>query len=161
MAFQEERNPSLRDMLMEAPISASTVRFTLTDIFDQTAPAVIVSPAMVKVSAPLPVTSPTVAGLSYELRHQDSKRRVNHFNPPLQKPDEEHHWLTLDEIPQGHVVRRGVSRGFDLGVRENRDHGYSLTFRGLLRVPTSGAYVFRAQIDGAYRFQLDGSDVLV
>ena len=160
MVVQEERNPSLRDMLVDAPISASTVRFTLTDIFDQTAPAVIVSPAMVKVSAPPPVTAPTLSGLLYELRHQDSKRRVNYFDPPLQKPDEEHHWLSLDEIPQGHVVRRGVSRGFDLGVRENRDRGYSLTFRGLLRVPKAGVHIFRAQIDGAYRFQLDGGDVL-
>lgn len=161
MAVKEERNPSLRDILIDAPASASTVRFTLTDLFDQTAPSVIVSPAMVKVIAPAPVTSPTVAGLLYELRHQDSKRRVNYFDPPLQKPDEEHYWLTLDEISQGIRVRRGLSRGFDLGVRENRDHGYALDFRGLLRVPQAGAYIFRAQIDGAYRFQIDGGDVLV
>lgn len=161
MAVKEERNPSLRDILIDAPASASTVRFTLTDLFDQTAPSVIVSPAMVKVIAPASVTSPTVAGLLYELRHQDSKRRVNYFDPPLQKPDEEHYWLTLDEISQGIRVRRGLSRGFDLGVRENRDHGYALDFRGLLRVPQAGAYIFRAQIDGAYRFQIDGGDVLV
>ena len=135
MAVKEERNPSLRDLLIDAPASASTVRFTLTDLFDQTAPSVIVAAAMVKTTAPAPVTSPTVTGLFYELRHKDSKRRVNYFNPPLQKPDEEHHWLSLDEIPQGIRVRRGLSRGFDLGVRENRDHGYSLDFRGLLRVP--------------------------
>lgn len=161
MAVKEERNPSLRDLLIDAPASASTVRFTLTDLFDQTAPSVIVAAAMVKTTAPAPVTPPTVAGLFYELRHKDSKRRVNYFDPPLQKPDEEHHWLSLDEIPQGIRVRRGLSRGFDLGVRENRDHGYSLDFRGLLRVPEAGPYIFRAQIDGAYRFQIDGSDVLV
>ena len=157
---REERNPTLRHVLVTAPTPLATVRLTVTDIFDQTAPPVIVTPAMVTIAAPAPVTSPTIAGLAYELYHKDSKRRANYFNPPLQEPDEQHYWLTLDEIPQGKLVRRGWARGFDIGVRENREHGYALTFKGLLRVPADGAYIFRAQIDGGYRFQLDGSDVL-
>lgn len=160
-AVKEERNPSLRHVLVAAMVRPATVRLTLTDVFDQTAPPVMVSPAMVKVVAPAPITSPTITGLAYELYHKDSTRRVNYFDPPLQKPDEQHTWLTLDEIPQGQIVRRGLARGLDIGVRENRDHGYALTFRGLLRVPADGVYIFRAQIDGGYRFQLDGSDVLV
>lgn len=158
---KEERNPTQRDVLVVAPVHPATVRLTITDLFDQTTPPVVVSPAMVKVAAPAPVTSPTIAGLAYELYHKDSKRRVNYFDPPLQKPDEQHIWLTLEELSQGKLARRGLARGFDLGVRENRDHGYALTFQGLLRVPTDGAYIFRAQIDGAFRFQLDGSDLLV
>jgi hypothetical protein len=160
LVVREERNPSLRDMLVPAPLSASAVRVTLSDLFDQVTPPVWVSPAMVKVAAPAPLASPTVAGLAYELFHRDSTRRVQYFNPPLQAPDEQHHWLTLDELPSGRRVRRGLARGFDLGVRENRDEGYALKFRGFLRVPADGVYVFRAQIDGAYRFQLHGHDVL-
>lgn len=159
-AVKEERMPTLRDVLVAAPVHPATVRLTVTDIFDQAAPPVVVEPALVKVAAPPSVTAPTRAGLAYELFHKDTKRQVNYFNPPLQKPDEQHHWLTLDEIPQGKRVRRGLARGFDTGVREQRDHGYALTFNGLLRVPADGIYIFRAQIDGGYRFQLDGGDVL-
>jgi hypothetical protein len=158
---KEERNPALRDLLVATALHPATVRLTVTDIFDQSASPVVLESAMVKVAAPAPVTSPVVAGLAYELFHKDTKRQVNYFNPPLQKPDEQHYWLTLDEIPQGRLVRRGLARGFDTGVRENRDHGYALTFKGFLRVPADGPYIFRAQIDGGYRFQLDGGDVLV
>jgi beta-1,2-mannosidase len=158
---KEERMPTLRDLLVAAAVHPATVRLTVTDIFDQAASPVVVEPAMVKVAAPPPMTSPTIAGLAYELFYKDTKRKVNYFNPPLQKADEQHYWLTLDEIAQGKLVRRGLARGFDTGVRENRDHGYALTFKGLLRVPADGIYIFRAQIDGGYRFQLDGGDVLV
>ena len=161
IAVKEERLPTLRDLLVAAPACPAAVRITVTDIFDQAAPPVIVAPALVPATAPQGVTAPTTAGLAYELYHKDSKRPENYFNPPLQAPDEQHHWLTLDEIPQGQLVRRGLARGFDTGVREHREHGYALVFRGLLRVPADGPYIFRAQIDGGYRFQLDGADVLV
>ena len=158
---KEVRMPTLRDMLVTAAVHPATVRVTVTDIFDQAAPPVVVEPELVKLAAPPPTTSPTIAGLAYELYQKDTKRRTNYFNPPLQKPDEQHYWLALEEIAQGKLVRRGLARGFDIGVRENRDHGYALVFNGLLRVPANGIYIFRAQIDGAYRFQLDGKDVLV
>ena len=159
-AVKEERMPSLRDMLVAAPVHPATVRLTVTDIFDQAAPPVVVEPAKAEVAAPPPVSGPTMPGLAYELFHMDTRRQTNYFNPPAQKPDEQHYWLNLDEIPQGKLVRRGLARGLDLSVREDRDHGYALKFKGLLRVPADGIYIFRAQIDGGYRFQLDGGDVL-
>lgn len=161
MAVEEERMPTVRLVLIDAAVPSATVRLTVTDIFDQPA-----SPIIVAAMPSRPPTQPqeaakTITGLAYELLQKDSKRKANYFNPPLQKPDEEHHWLMLDEIPQGQLVRRGLARGFDLSVRERRSSGYALVFKGLLRVPNDGLYILRAQIDGGYRIQVDADDVLV
>ena len=155
------RMPTLRDMLVTAEVHPATVRLTVTDIFDQAASPVVVQAATMKAAATRLVSVPSISALAFELFHKDTQRQINYFNPPLQKPNEQHYWLNLEEIGQGKLVRRGLARGFDLSVRENRDHGYAISFKGLLRVPSDGLYIFRAQIDGGYRFQLDGSDVLV
>ena len=159
-AVKEERNPSARHALLDAAVPSPTVRLTVSDIFDQAAPAVTVAAAAGKPAAPATTNVTTVTGLAYELFLKDGKRPVNYFYEPLQKPDEEHHWLTLDELGQGKLVRRGLTRGFDLSVREQRASGYALKFQGLLRVPADGLYILRAQIDGAYRVQLDGEEAL-
>ena len=159
-AVKEQRMPTARHALLDAAVPAPTVRLTTTDIFDQAAPPVILAAVPSPAAAPaLPATA-TVPGLAYELFHRNSKRKTNYFNPPLQKPDEAHYWLTLDELAQGTLVRRGLARGFDLSIREQRSAGYAITFKGLLRVPASGLYLLRAQIDGAYRIQIDGGEAL-
>ena len=159
-AVKEARNPSARHSLVDASAPVPTVRLTVSDIFDQSAPAVTLAATMARPTAPVTTNAATVPGLAYELFHKDGKRPVNYFYEPLQKPDEQHHWLMLDEIGEGKLVRRGLARGFDLSVREQRSSGYALKFNGLLRVPADGLYVLRAQIDGAYRVQLDGDEAL-
>ena len=161
MAVKEERMPTVRHTLIDTASRAAAIRLTVTDIFDQTAPAVTVAAVPSKAPPPAKQTPATVPGLAYELHIKDSKRRVNYFNPPLQKPNEAHHWLYLKEIAQGKLFRSGLARGFDLGVCEQRTSGYALVFKGLLRVPEAGLYIFRAQIDGGYRIRTDGRDVLV
>jgi hypothetical protein len=161
IAVKEERLPTKRHALVDAAARAPTVRLTVTDIFDQTAPPVIVRAAAARAPRPAKRTAATVPGLAYELYIKNSKRKVNYFNPPLQKPNEQHHWLYLREIEQGKLFRSGLARGFDLGVCERRSWGYALVFSGLLRVPEAGLYVFRAQIDGGYRIRIDGEDLLV
>lgn len=157
---KEERMPTVRHTLIAADVKSPTVRLTLTDIFDQVAPAVVVTAAASEAPTAAVMVEKSIPGLAYELFHQDTKRKQNYFNPPLQKPDEQHYWLTLDELQQGRLVRRGLARGFDIGVRESRDSGYALTFKGFLRVPEAGLYLLRAQIDGAYRMKLDGKTAL-
>lgn len=160
-AVRTERMPSLRDVLLAVPGRAARVRLTLTDVFDQEATPAVVEPAMVKIAAPAPVAVPETEGLAYELYHKDSQRRVHYFNPPQQVPDEKHYWLTLDELPQGRLVQRGLARGFDTSVRGGRDQGCALVFSGLLLVPEDGPYIFRAGIDGAFRLTVGGENVLV
>ncbi len=159
-AIKEQRNPSARLALLDVAAPTPTIRLTITDIFDQTAPPVTVAAQAAPARAAVKQISATIPGLAYELYQKDSTRKINYFEDPLQKPDESHHWLTLEEIGQGKLTRLGLARGFDLGVREQRTAGYALTFKGLLRVPEEGLYILRAQIDGGYRIQLDGKDAL-
>jgi predicted GH43/DUF377 family glycosyl hydrolase len=160
-AIKEERMPTARLALLDVAVPSATIRLTVTDIFDQADPAITIAAVVSRLPSAATPPAKTIPGLAYELYQKDSIRKTNYFNPPLQKPDEEHHWLTLDEIGQGKLVRRGLSRGFDLSVREQLSSGYALVFKGLLRVPDDGLYLFRAQIDGGYRIQIDGDDVLV
>jgi hypothetical protein len=160
-AVEEKLMPTVRHALLDVAAPKATVRLTVSDVFDQVAPPVVVAAVPSKAPAPPKPTGATIAGLAFELYHKDSKRKVHYFNPPLQAPNEQHHWLTLDEIGQGKLVRRGLARGFDLSVRGQRDAGYAIIFRGLLRVPADGIYIFRAQIDGGYRIRIDGEDMLV
>ena len=160
-AVKEERMPTVRHALIDVAAPSATIRLTVTDIFDQAAPPVVLTAAASQAPAPARAPAATVSGLAYELFHKDSKRKVNYFNPPLQKPNEMHHWLALDEIAHGKLFRRGLARGFDLSVREQRNSGYAMIFRGLLRVPATGLHIFRAQIDGGYRIRIDGEDAIV
>ena len=159
-AIQRRRDPTARLALVDASIDAPTVRLTVFDVFDQAAAPVVVHAKR----SPLPVAPAIVAdstaGLHYTLFHQDSRRRTHYFNPPLQKPDEEHHWLTLGELAGGRRVREGHTHGFDLSIREQRDAGYAVEFRGLLRVPVDGLYALHAHIDGAYRIRIDDSELM-
>lgn len=159
-AVKAERMPNVRHALLDAAVPSATIRLTVTDIFDQAAPTVTIAAAASRVAVPAATASATIPGLAYELIQKNTRRKVNYFYDPLQSPNEEHYWLTLDEIGQGKRVRRGLARGFDLGVREQRDSGCALVFKGLLRVPEDGLYILRAQIDGGYRIQIDGDDVL-
>ena len=156
-----QRDPSARNALLDADTATPTIRLTTTDIFDQSTRPVVVTPTILKPAAPTSIVRATTPGLSYSLYHKDSSRKVAYFNSPLLDPGEEHHWLKLDELIAGKLVREGISRGFDTDVREQRSAGYGFVFRGLLRAPRAGLYLMHAQIDGGYRIRLDGQDLLV
>ena len=163
LAVKEERMPTAREALIDvaAPANAG-VRLTVTDIFDQQAEPVVVAAS--GVGKPVPARAggdDTIPGLAYELLIKDSTRRENYWNSAVEQPNEQHHWLSLAEISDGKLLRQGLARGFDLGVLEQRQSGYALVFKGLLRVPTDGMYLLRAQIDGGYRIAIGGRDVVV
>jgi hypothetical protein len=161
LAVREGRMPAVRQALVDVMAARPTIRLTVTDVFDQSArPVVVTASAAPHPAAPSAKRDPTIAGLEYELYRKETQRKGNVFSPPLQAPDERHFWLSLAEMPQGRLVRRGISRGFDIGVKDQVASGYALRFRGLLRVPVDGFYLFRAQIDGAYRLRIGGVDLL-
>ena len=161
LAVKEERMPTTRHALVDAVVPAATIRLTITDIFDQAAPPVVVAAAASKPPAPAKAGAASVPGLAYELFHKDSKRRDSYFRTASQNSGKDQPVPTLGDLVQGKLFRSGLARGFDLGVCEQRNSGYALAFSGLLRVPETGLYIFRAQIDGGYRIRLDGEDALV
>ena len=160
-AVKEERMPTMRHALIESVVPAATIRLTITDIFDQAAPPVIVGAIASTAPAPAKTLAASVPGLAYELFHKDSKRKDSYFGGPLQNPGKAQPWAPLGDLVQGKLFRSGLARGFDLGVCEQRGSGYALAFNGLLRVPEAGLYIFRAQIDGGYRIRIDGEELLV
>ena len=62
--------------------------------------------------------------------HKDSKRQAELLQSAAAEAGRATHWLTLDEIPQGKLVRRGLARGFDIGVREHATSANALSFQG-------------------------------
>ena len=154
----ERVQPSLRRLVV--PGAGGYVRVTVRDVFDQDSEPVTVAVGTVALAAALPEMA-TVEGLAYEMRVMDGSRRLNYFNPPEQKPDETHRWIGLEEMGQGKLMRQGLARGFDIGLRESRENGYGFVFRGRLRVERDGMYVFRTKIDGAYRLRVGGREVIV
>jgi hypothetical protein len=147
-AIAEERLPSARRAIVDAAVKTPTVRLTVSDVFDQATPAVVVAAMEIKLAATPPAPAKTISGLSYEL-----------YDSP--KKDGGKFWRTLAELSDGKLIRQGLARGFDLSVNESLSTGYALVFSGLLRVPEDGIYIFYGQMDGAYRIQIDGQDVIV
>ena len=149
MAVKEERLPSARRAVVDVPVENPIVRLTVSDIFDQLAPPVVVSAAPISL---LPARKPAanvIPGLSYALYQSPKTEGDNGL------------WQSLDQLQNGTLLRQGLSRGFDLSVRESLNTGYAMVFDGLLRVPEDGVYIFYGQIDGAYRIQVDGHDVIL
>lgn len=152
--------PTARHAILAAQGDARAVRVRMTDIFDQASDAIVAPIATAPVAACQPLATPTTPGLRYELWTKDEKRRLSYFNPPSQQPDEQHAWIHLAELSTGKKVREGISRGFDPSIREERDHGFAIRYTGYLEIPADGAYILSAQVDGAYRIQLDGRPAL-
>jgi len=143
VAVCQERMPPVRTVVIDAVVANPTVRFSLTDVFDQTAaPMVVAAKAAVR---PSPATSVTTApGLSYELFHK------------FKEIDK----LSLDAIGGGEVARLGIARGFDISLASTVGRGYAFRFKGFLRVPASGLYVLSMQGSDGYRIAVDGVEAL-
>ena len=151
--------PGMRSMMVAVPAGAVSVRLTMVDAFDAESEPREVRWESVPVRPAQPAV-PVVEGLTYELRVKDGRRPLSYFHPPEHRPDESHYWVKLDELASGKVVRTGLAKGFDLGVRAEREEGYAIVFRGLLRVPVEGLYHFRTSIDGAYRLTVGGTVII-
>ncbi|MCX6996899.1 MAG: PA14 domain-containing protein, partial [Kiritimatiellaeota bacterium] len=143
IAVRQERMPTVRTVLLDAVAANPTVRFSMTDVFDQAAePRVVAAKAAAK---PSPATSATMAqGLSYELLHKfkdDAK-------------------LSLAEMGVGKLLRQGVARGFDTSLAVALGRRYAFRFKGFLRAPAGGLYVLRMQGSDGYRISVDGREAL-
>lgn len=172
IAVREKRLPITRNVIVEAEQESPTVRFTMVDVFDQP-----IEPVIVRADAAEPDRSVAedestpedrqpvpVPGMQYEFRVQDKERHANVIYPPSKAAhsrNERHHWLSLDEIETGRLVRQGVCRGLDIELRGTRREGYAFRFRGLLRVPRTGYYLFYMKGTDGYRIQIDEHDTLV
>ena len=164
VAVHQERMPVTRHVILDANIENPTIRFSMTDLFDQ-----LIDPIVVTANTSAPpseaIDSPTAPGLTYELWHKDDDRHVNVTYPVCEAADhsrnERHYWLSLAELESGRLVQQGICKGFDIELRGERREGYAFRFRGLLRVPKTGFYLFCMKGTDGYRIQIDGNDAIL
>ena len=164
LTVHRNRMPVTRHALIDAEIKRPTIRFWMTDIFDQA-----IRPVTVNAQASPPpaeaVQSPTAPGLIYKLWHQEHDRHVNVIYPACEAAEhsrnERHYWLSLDELTSGKLVQQGICQGFDMELRGERREGYGFRFRGLLRVPKTGLYLLSMKGTDGYRIRLDDADTIV
>ena len=140
----QERMPTVRMALLDAVVTKPTVRFSLTDVFDQAARPVIIA---VKVAEPpaKATAASMVPGLNYELLHK--------FNDKIK--------MSLADLTGAELNKQGVSRGFDTSIGASLGKRYALRYKGFLQAPASGLYVLRMQGSDGYRISVDGRDALV
>lgn len=164
VALREERNPTTRQVLLDAQLVQPTVRLTVTDIFDQQAAPIVLS-AQASPDPSGAVEERSAPGLLYELRVPEAERHVNVYYPECDKADfsreERHWWVSLAELEGARTLRSGVCRGLDTELRGDRTEGYGFLYRGLLRAPRTGLYLFRVAASEGYRVTIDGREALV
>ncbi|MDB4749411.1 PA14 domain-containing protein [Rubripirellula sp.] len=164
VAVHQERMPVTRHAIIAANLKNPTIRFSMTDIFDQTIEPITVN-ANIAASPSKGIQSRTAPGLKYELWHKDDDRHVNITYPPCDAADhsrnERHYWVSLDELESGRLVQQGICSGFDIELRGERREGYAFRFGGLLRVPKTGFYLFCMKGTDGYRLAIDGDEAIV
>jgi hypothetical protein len=147
-AVKHRRLPNARHAAVDVDVETPTIRLTVSDIFDQKAQPVVVTSKAVTPSAAEAVEADSFPGLEYKLYKR-------------QRRDPRPHWERLEDLQDGKVVQQGVSRGFDTRIRGREYSNLAIEFKGLLKAPRSGVYLFYARIDGAYRIQIDDKEVIL
>jgi len=163
VVVRQARMPHISDLLIETKVANPTVRVTLTDAFDQVAEPVVVK--AVKAAAPQKASKfKTAPGLEYKMFFNDKERHVNVRYPVLEKAhhskNETHFLVSYNELTDDKLVQQGISRGFDTSLRGNQDKGYGFIYEGILRVPTTGMYLFHMKAADGYQVMVDGKIAL-
>ena len=164
VVVRQQRMPTTRQVMIDTPVPQPTIRFALTDIFDQTTEPVVVQarpagkPAAAISADNVSGESRSRSGMRYELWEKKSDRHLNVIYPRSQKSaqsrNERHYWVSLDEIPSGELVQQGICRGLDIELRGQRREGYAFRFRGLLEVPATGFYLLHMRGTDGYRIRV-------
>ena len=170
LLVHQRRMPITRNVVLPTKLKNTTIRFSLTDIFDQKIKPILLSaqpaapPTIASSSLDTPAASQLQRGMHYELWVQESDRHLNVIYPRSEKAaqsrQERHYWVSLDEISTGKLVQQGTCRGLDIELRGKRREGYAFRFRGLLRVPTTGFYLLHMKGTDGYRITLAENQTL-
>ncbi|MGC6465530.1 MAG: VPS10 domain-containing protein [Akkermansiaceae bacterium] len=143
------RMPSARHASVDTDVDDPTIRVTAWDIFDQQATPVVLRSERSKVIKGDGVPDSLLPGVRYQIlkRQRGQDKRDN--------------WDKLADLPSGKVIKKGISRGFDIRVRGKEYSNFAIVFEGLLEVPRDGTYVFYTRIDDVYRLEVGGEEIIV
>ena len=147
-AVAQRRMPNVRHVSLDVEVKQPTIRMTAWDIFDQQAEPIVVSsnPVEVPAAEPRPATElfSGVSYTSYVRAHGEGR------------------WESLEDIPTGQFVSKGLAGYPRRGVKEGiQGEYYGLYFEGFIDVPEDGVYIFYTQIDGNYKLEIDGQERVV
>lgn len=158
VAIKEQSLPYIQNALLSAKVIRPTIRLTVTDIFDNETKSITVqADAKTKFTPSVPGKG-LLLGLRYEYLIKDEDRHINVLNPAGKSHSsrtEKHYWVSLDELKDGKLVQQGISNGFDISLRGNRNHGYGFRFDGYLKVPETGFYLFSVRGTDGFRLNVD------
>jgi len=148
LATHEQRNPEARQALFDAgPADIASLKFTITDIFDQTSTVAVGRPQAMPASAARTPAGTIAPGLDF-----------SYVEAPGDKPAES--WNTLAAFAAlSPPVLHGTANSPDLSQRRSRIN-YALSYSGFLRTPQSGFYRFRLSSYDGSRLLIDGTPVV-
>jgi len=138
IAVYEDASPYITGKRLDIENAAKSVRLTITDIFDQT--TLVVIPVGTAALAPAAKAAKRSAGLSYA--YYEAPKDVT--------------WKQLPDFSTLKPVRRGHVKNLDDTIKEDRPTLYAIDFKGYLRVPESGLYMFSAGTSDGSRMKIDG-----
>ena len=137
-----EREPEARQKRLNiAGVATPHVRLTLSDIFFNTNPPILLTPTTATPSPAISI-SDTVGGLAYQYYEASSG-----------------HWTGLPNFDVLTPVSQGAVSFPDVTPRQRRtDYGFNYT--GYLTVPTDGLYAFTLHSGDGSRLTIDGVTVI-
>lgn len=138
LAVAEDAAPHILARRLDVAKPAKSVRLTVTDIFDQKETVVI----------PVARTTLDAAARTRKLRHG---LEYSYYEPPGRAE-----WDRLPDFAKLTPVRQGHVTALDDTVRQDRDKLYGIRYRGYLKAPADGLYVFSAGTCDGSRMAIDG-----
>lgn len=148
-AVVERRMPNARHASIDTDVKNPTVRMTVWDIFDQPTKAVILTPEQGKPAKGIVVPESLYPGVHYKVLKRQRGQ------------DQRDTWDKLADLASSKVIKKGISRGFDIRARGKEYSNFAIMFDGLLEVPRDGTYLFYTRIDDVYQLEVGGTDVVV
>ena len=135
----QDAAPHIINKRLDTQVPAKSVRLTVTDIFDQ------------QVAVVIPVKSAAIPPVVGSITKSRPGLRYTYYQDPSGDT-----WQKLPDVATLEPVKQGYVNTLDDTVREDRSTGYSIRYKGFLRVPADGLYVISSGTSDGSRLYVDG-----
>ena len=137
IAVYQDASPYITGKRLDIEKDAKSVRLTVTDIFDQTTSVVI------------PVGTASLGPAAGASKRREGLTYVYYEGP------KDAAWKQLPDLAKLKPVKQGYVKNLDDTIKEDRAALYAINFKGYIRVPRSGLYVFSTGTSDGSRMKID------